>query len=92
MAISKNTIDEMLETYLEDLGLDEKNIKEMTKKVHQGAKVRKKEMDKKERETEKKEREVEKKQRAKEKERSRLSHGTSCPRIMNKYGELVLEM
>lgn len=83
MTISKNTIDEMLEMYLDDLGLDEKNIKEIKRKLHKGVKVRKKEQAKEQREEE----------RARERKyKTQISHGTSCPRIMNKYGELVKEM
>jgi len=86
MTISKNTIDEMLETYLGYLGLDERNINEIKRKLHKGVKIRKKEQAKKQKEEEKEERVREKKYRTK------VSHGTSCPRITNKYGELIVEM
>jgi len=64
--VSKKTVDELLELYLEDKGLDEDNIEEIKKNLHKDIK--------------------------KEGKTSSFSHGTSCPRIMNEFGELVTEM
>ena len=64
--VSKKTVDELLELYLEDKGLDEDNIERITKNLHKDIK--------------------------KDPEETNFSHGTSCPRMMNEFGELVFEM
>lgn len=87
MTISKITVNETLQTYLEGKGLNAENTKTIMNKLHKEIAGR-----------EKKEKVDEKKQRIKERERERkiekrtkTSHGTSCPRIMSKEGELLAE-
>ena len=63
--VSKKTINELLELYLEDMDLDEDNIETIKNNLHKDIKNEKK---------------------------SIFSHGTSCPRVMNDFGELVIEM
>lgn len=65
--VSKKTVDELLELYLEDKGLDEDNIESIKKNLHKDIKNE-------------------------DRTESRTSHGTSCPRLMNQFGDLVFEM
>ncbi len=87
MTISKETVNELLQTYLENKGLSDKNTKTIVSKLHRevASQERKERQDEKERERKEKEREK------KIKGRTRTSHGTSCPRIMTKEGELLVE-
>ncbi len=87
MTISKETISEMLQTYLEAKGLNDKNTKIIVSKLH-------KDVTSQERQERQEEKEKEKKERAREKKirgRTRTTHGTSCPRITTKEGELLAE-
>ena len=87
MTISKTTVNEMLQTYLEDKGLSNKNTQTIVKKLHQEIKNQAKKEKQDEKERERKEREHEKKIKG----RTKTSHGTSCPRIMSKEGSLIAE-
>ncbi len=80
--ISKKTVDELLQTYLNDKGIEEDKIDKIMWGLHKGVK---KEEDRKEKQ-EKKEKEKERK-----KSKTKISHGTSCPRIMTNSGDLVDE-
>jgi len=87
MTISKTTVNETLQTYLEAKGLSEKNTKTIVKKLHREVANQERKEKADEREERKKEREREKKI----KERTKTLHGTSCPRIMSKEGDLLVE-
>ena len=89
--LRKATVDEMLDTYLDEIGVEEQTRKKIVRGLH--ATVTKEETIKKKREVkeEKKEKERERKRQKRESKSSSISHGTSCPRIMNKIGELALE-
>ncbi len=87
MTISKETVNELLQTYLESRGLSDKNTKTIVSKLHKEVLNQEKKERQDEREKVKKEKEREKKIRG----RTRTSHGTSCPRIMTKEGELLVE-
>jgi hypothetical protein len=78
--LSKKTIDEMLDTYLNEKSIDEKTKKKIMGELH--SKV-KKQQDKK--------KDKEEKLRKKQRKKARISHGTSCPRIMNTTGEMAIE-
>ena len=65
--VSKKTVDELLELYLEDKGLDEDNIEAIKKNLHKDI-------------------------RKGGSAESGMSHGRTCPRLMNKFGDLVFEM
>ncbi len=87
MTISKETVNETLQTYLEAKGLSDKNTRTIVSKLHRDVTSQ-------ERKEKQEERERDKKERAREKKikgRTRTSHGTSCPRIMTKEGELLVE-
>ena len=84
--ISKKTVNEMLETYLREKGLSESNILEIEGNLHRGVNARK-ELQEVEMKTEKKI--AKKKERAERKVKT--SHGTSCPRLMNNFDDVVVE-
>ena len=65
--VSKKTVDELLELYLEDKGLDEDNIETIKKNLHKDIKKG-------------------------GSTRPSMSHGTSCPRLLNEFGEEVFEL
>lgn len=87
MAISKTTVDETLQTYLEGKGLSDENTKTIVKKLHKEITSRAKKEVADEKKRERKEREREKKIRG----RTKTLHGTSCPRIMSTEGDLIVE-
>ncbi len=87
MTISKITINETLQTYLEEKGLNDKNTKTIVNKLHKEIANR----ERKEKADEKEQRRKEKERERKIKKRTKTSHGTSCPRIMSKEGELLAE-
>lgn len=87
MTISKTTVNETLQTYLEFKGLNEKNTNTIMKKLHREIATQEKREKQDEKEKRKKEREREKKIE----KRTKTFHGTSCPRIMTKEGELLAE-
>ncbi len=87
MAISKKTVNEMLETYLREKGLSESNISEIEGNLHRGVKARKEIQDveiKSNKELAKRKEKVEKKMGT--------SHGTSCPRLMDAFDGCQIEM
>ncbi len=77
----------MLETYLKEKGLSASNISEIEGNLHRGVKARK-ELQNVEIKTE--EKLAKKKERAERKVKT--SHGTSCPRLMNEFEEVVIEL
>lgn len=82
MRISKNTIKELLDLYLKEKGIDCENKKDIVENLFvdvDNKLYRQKKQEKKEQEKEKK--------RAK----TRVSHGTSCPRISNNFDDLLVE-
>lgn len=87
MTISKNTVDETLQTYLEDKGLSAKNTATIVKKLHREVANQ----EKKERQDEREERKKEREREKKIEKRTKTLHGTSCPRIMSKEGDLLAE-
>lgn len=87
MTISKTTVDETLQTYLENKGLSAKNTATIVKKLHREVVNQERKEKQDERERTRKEREREKKIKG----RTKNLHGTSCPRIMSKEGDLLVE-
>ena len=71
--INKKTINEILESYLKEKGLDDESIENIKRHLNKDIKNYGVKEEKKEKIT-------------------KTVHGTSCPRILNKYGELVIEM
>lgn len=65
--VSKKTVDELLELYLENKGLDTENIEAIKKNLHKDI-------------------------RKGGSTEPKMSHGTSCPRLMNEFGELAFEL
>lgn len=90
MAISKRTVNEMLESYLKEMGLSEDNVRTIKGNLHRGVKIRKELQTIESKENLKTQKAREKAE--KKDSKSRVSHGTSCPRVMNEFGELVYEM
>ncbi len=87
MTISKETVNETLQTYLENKGLSIKNTETIVKKLHREVANQEKREKQDAKESARKEREREKKIE----KRTKISHGTTCPRIMSKEGDLLAE-
>ena len=87
MTISKTTVNETLQAYLAVKGLSSKNIDTITKKLHKEVANQERKEKQDERERTRKEKEREKKIE----KRTKISHGTTCPRIMSKEGDLLME-
>ena len=87
MAISKKTVNEMLETYLREKGLSESNISEIEGNLHRGVVARKEIQD-----VEVKERKQLVRRKEKAEKKMSTSHGTSCPRLMDDFDGCQIEM
>ncbi len=95
--VSKQTVNELLAIFLKEKGFNkemiedvEYNLERDVRKIKNKAEKQKKAKDKKIKEFEKKERARERVEE-KEYEKSNISHGTSCPRIMI-GNDLLIEM
>jgi len=82
MEFSKNTIKELLSSYLGEKGIGCDNEEKILSNLFSDIDNRLN----KQQEKERKEREKERKR-----EKTRVSHGSSCPRIMTSTGELIVE-
>jgi len=85
--ISKKTVDECLYEYLNSKDMD----KEVIDKIMGGLHTNVKKQINKKKDAEKKYKEKEKERERKERKKAKISHGTSCPRIITDI-DLVAEM